>query len=326
MRDRYAMITVDTEALPKRASDDHVNRLIWGRFPKGTAGVAEMCKIGDEFGVKHVFFTDLCGAYSRLDELKEVVHWLDEQGQDVQLHTHPEYLPDSFWKEHGLSNRPQYMNQYTEQARAEFVFKHFAGLMSEVTGKPVLAHRAGSFRWNADTIRALKAVGIPLSFNNSVCAVHNNQCIYSKPTNNPFVWSNGVIEVPMTEKRILGKVGKPEWWARLTYPESSYFRFRPWWGQLLLNTLSGNPSFAVFLLHSWSLLFWDENGLGEYRDDSRMEGYRKLLARLTKDYDVITTAEFLDLKARGKIVVPDTVDLSLAELQAEPDNKIQKKA
>ncbi|MBX7033081.1 polysaccharide deacetylase, partial [Alcaligenes faecalis] len=254
MRDRYAMITVDTEALPKRASDDHVNRLIWGRFPKGTAGVAEMCKIGDEFGVKHVFFTDLCGAYSRLDELKEVVHWLDEQGQDVQLHTHPEYLPDSFWKEHGLSNRPQYMNQYTEQARAEFVFKHFAGLMSEVTGKPVLAHRAGSFRWNADTIRALKAVGIPLSFNNSVCAVHNNQCIYSKPTNNPFVWSNGVIEVPMTEKRILGKVGKPEWWARLTYPESSYFRFRPWWGQLLLNTLSGNPSFAVFLLHSWSLL------------------------------------------------------------------------
>lgn len=326
MRDRYAMITVDTEALPKRASDDHVNRLIWGRFPKGTAGVAEMCKIGDEFGVKHVFFTDLCGAYSRLDELKEVVRWLDEQGQDVQLHTHPEYLPDSFWKEHGLSNRPQYMNQYTEQARAEFVFKHFAGLMSEVTGKQVLAHRAGSFRWNADTIRALKAVGIPLSFNNSVCAVHNKQCIYSKPTNNPFVWSNGVIEVPMTEKRILGKVGKPEWWARLTYPESSYFRFRPWWGQLLLNTLSGNPSFAVFLLHSWSLLFWDENGLGEYRDDSRMEGYRKLLARLTKDYDVITTAEFLDLKARGKIVVPDTVDLSLAELQAEPDNKIQKKA
>jgi hypothetical protein len=254
------------------------------------------------------------------------VRWLDEQGQDVQLHTHPEYLPDSFWKEHGLSNRPQYMNQYTEQARAEFVFKHFAGLMSEVTGKPVLAHRAGSFRWNADTIRALEAVGIPLSFNNSVCAVHNKQCIYSKPTNNPFVWSNGVIEVPMTEKRILGKVGKPEWWARLTYPESSYFRFRPWWGQLLLNTLSGNPSFAVFLLHSWSLLFWDENGLGEYRDDSRMEGYRKLLARLTKDYDVITTAEFLDLKARGKIVVPDTVDLSLAELQAEPDNKIQKKA
>jgi hypothetical protein len=128
----------------------------------------------------------------------------------------------------------------------------------------------------------------------------------------------------MTEKRILGKLGKPDWWVRLTYPESRYFRFRPWWGNLLLNAVSGNPSFAVFLLHSWSLLYWDENGLGEYRDDRRLEGYRKMLSRLTKDYDVITTAEFLDLHARGKISTPQSVDLSLA--QYTPPPKKNKKA
>jgi hypothetical protein len=314
MPNRYALITVDTEALPKRASDDHVRRLMWGEHDNGTAGIREMCAIGDEFGAKHVFFVDLCGAYTRLDESLEVVRWLDAGGQDVQLHTHPEYLPKEFWSEHGLERKPEYMNQYKDDARAEFVLRHFGDLISGVTGKPIQAFRAGSFRWNASTIRALKSVGIPLSFNNSMCAVYAKQSLHAEATNVPYVWSNGIVEVPMTEKRILPKIGKDEWWARLTYPESSYFRFRPWWGKLLLNTLSGSPDFSVFLLHSWSLLYWDEKGYGSFRDDRRTEGYRKLMSQLTKNYDVITTSEFLDLYARGKISASQTVDLSRAEL------------
>lgn len=316
MKDRYALITVDTEALPKRASQDHVNRLMWGRHEKGTAGIGEMCAIGDEFNAKHVFFVDLCGAYASLDETREVVRWLDAQGQDVQLHTHPEYLPASFWKDHGLAPLPQYMNQYADDGRAEFIIRHFGQMISDVTGKGLRAFRAGSFRWNASSIRALKSANIPLSFNNSMCAVHAGQCSFSEATNQPYAWSNGIIEVPTTEKKILPKVGKDEWWARLTYPESSYFKFRPWWGKLLLDAFSGSPSFAVFLLHSWSLLYWDENGYGSYRDDQRLEGYRKLMARLTKDYDVITTEDFLDLHARGKIKTTHDVDLALAELDA----------
>jgi len=312
-KNRYAMLTVDTEALPRRASEDHVTRLMWGRHEKGQAGIAEIASIGDEFGVKHVYFVDVCGAYSRLDETREVMRWLDAAGQDVQLHTHPEYLPASFWEEHGLPCKPEYMNRYTDDARAEFVIKHFANVLMQATGKPALAHRAGSFRWNACTIRALKAAGIRLSFNNTMNSVCVGQCIYSEPTNLPFLWSNGVVEVPTTEKKILPKVGKAEWWARLTYPESPYFYFNPWWGKLLFNVISGNPDFAVFLLHSWSLLYWDENNYATYRDDRRVEGYRKLLSRLSKDYDVITTAEFLDLHARGKIKTTHTVDLALAE-------------
>lgn len=315
MRNRYALVTVDTEALPKRAAWDHVKRLIWGQHEGGTAGVREMCSIGSEFSVRHVFFVDQCGAYAYLDETREVVRWLDAAGQDVQLHTHPEYLPKSFWIERGMEPYPEYMNKYTNSARAEFVIQHFGDLISSVTGKAILAHRAGSFRWNACTITALRAASIPLSFNNSMCAVHAGQCIYSEPTNVPYVWSNGVIEVPTTEKKVLSRIGKDDWWARLTYPESSYFRFRPWWGKLLLDTFSGSPPFSVFLLHSWSLLYWDENGHATYRDDHRLEGYRKLLARLTKDYDVITTADFLDLHRRGKIKTTHTVDLSLAELK-----------
>lgn len=316
MSDRYALLTVDTEALPKRAIDNHVERLVWGRHSRGVAGIAEMCAIGSEFCAPHVFFVDLCGAYPQLNEMQKVVRWLDLAGQDVQLHTHPEYLPESFWREYGLDISPRYMNQYSEDSRSEFVIRHFGQAISRITGKPILAHRAGSFRWNGAAIRALKSTNIPLSFNNSMCAVHAGQCVFSEPTNQPYMWSNGVIEVPTTEKKILPKVGKDEWWARLTYPESSYFRFNPWWGKFLLDAFSGSPSFSVFLLHSWSLLYWDENGHATYKDDKRLEGYRKLLSRLTKDYDVITTADFLDLHARGKIKTTHTVDLSQAEFKA----------
>lgn len=308
-KNRYALLTVDTEALPRRAGQDHVKRLMWGQQENGKAGIAEMAQLGDEFGAKHIFFVDMCGAYAHLDEVLEVVRWLDAAGQDVQLHTHPEYLPAAFWQEHAMPAKPRFMNQYTDDAHAAFVIKHFAGLIEGVTGKPILGHRAGSFRWNASTIRALKAANIPLSFNNSMTALGNGQCVYSEPTNNPFCWSNGIIEVPMTEKMI----AKKDWYARLTYPESVYFHFRPWWGRLLFNAISGSPDLAVFLLHSWSLLHWDENGHAMYKDDQRLEGYRKLLARLTKDYDVITSAEFLELHAQGKIRTTHEMDLALAE-------------
>jgi hypothetical protein len=311
---RYAILTVDTEALPKRATDNHVDKLIWGRHPKGTAGVKELCSIGDEFGIKHVFFVDMCGAYNHLTEMAEVVRWLDVVGQDVQLHAHPEYLPDEFWVEFGLERRPYYMNQYPDDSRASFIITHFRDLISSLTGKPIRAFRAGSFRWNAGTIRALEAADIPLSFNNSVVALQAGQCPFSVPTNRPFEWSNGILEIPATERRILPLFGSNEWWARLRYPESKFYKFRPWWGPLTFNLVSGTPEFAVFLLHSWSLLNWDEEGHGTYQSEAPLEGYRQLLKKLSKDYDVITTTQVLELRSLGKLPLGQPMDLKLAEM------------
>lgn len=312
---RYAMVTVDTEALPRRALRNHVKHLVWGEHLQGSAGIREMCSIGDEFRAKHVFFVDLCGAYAYLEEILGVVQWLDSVGQDVQLHAHPEVLPKHFWSAHGLSSDPTLMNEYDDDRRSEFVLRHFGMQIAKRIGKDILAFRAGSFRWNACTIRALKTTNIPLSFNNSMRAFTAGQCVYSEPTNQPYAWSNGVIEIPLTEKRIPARPGGTESWASLTYPESSNFPFplerRSFFGKII----DGGCTFSVFLLHSWSLLYWDENGHATYRDDQRLEGYRRLLARITKDYDVITTRDFLDLYARGKIRPTHTVRVDSAELR-----------
>ncbi|HNI68002.1 MAG TPA: hypothetical protein PKV55_08180 [Nitrospira sp.] len=292
-----------------------MNRLIWGKHERGTAGISEMCAIGDEFGVKHVFFVDMCGAYRYPEEMRQVVCWLDQRGQDVQLHTHPEVLPKSFWTDNGVEYRPEDMNDYSNDAWAEFVISHFSKLISDVTGKDILAYRAGSFRWNACSIRALKAVNIPMSFNNSMRAYREGRCVFSEPTNLPYAWSNGMIEVPVTEKRMPIQPGGRECWTSLTYPEAAYFPFQPERASVISRIFGRGLTFCVFLIHSWSLLSWDENGHATYRDDQRLEGYRKLLARLACDYDIITTRDFLDLYARGKITLSQTVDISKADLK-----------
>ena len=204
------------------------------------------------------------------------------------------------------------MNQYADD-KDDFVIGYFGNMVTEVTGKPLRAFRAGSFRWNAGSIRALARHNIPLSFNNSMCAVRNEQCLHSLPTNLPFKWSNGIIEIPMSEKKILPQL-EQDWWARLQYPQSKFFRYRPWWASFLPGSVSHQSPLLVFLLHSWSLLYWDENGHGVYKDDVRIEGYRKLLKQLSKDYDIITTAELLDLIKRGEIPLNHMEDLNGAEL------------
>lgn len=310
-KNRYALVSVDTEALPKRAPSDHLNRLIWGKHENGRAGVREMCAVADEFCCKLVFFVDACGAYFYGEAFNEVVRWLDAAGHDVQLHTHSEYLPEEFWKTHGFAYRPRFLNQY-DIKKATFTISLFGKVISDLTGKPLNAFRAGSFRWNANTIRALREANIPLSFNNSMPALLNGQCTFSKPGNQPFRWSNGVLEVPVTERRFLPLFGK-SWWGRLQFPVSNHFRNPPW--RVLRPYASDDASLLVLLMHSWSLLQWDSQGYGVYRNDKRIEDFRKLMRRLTLDYDVITTGEFLDLVSRGKISVRSAVDLALAEIK-----------
>lgn len=314
-KNRYALFTVDTEALPNRASSDHVKRLIWGEHEGGTAGVREMCAIGDEFGAKHIFFVDMCGAYAERDKVREVMAWLDKAGHDVQLHVHPEYLPDAFWKGTSFKVEPRRLNDYADEdeAKEEFLLSHFSAEITAVTGKPIRAFRAGSFRWNATTLRTLAKLDIPLSSNNTTAARNIGQCPYSVPSNLPFLWTNGIIEIPITEKNILPKVGRALW-ARFQYPLSRFVKYRPWWTSFLPYSVSPRDSFLVCLIHSWSLLYWDENGYGVYKDDQRIEGYRKLLKQLSQDYDIITTAELLDLIRAGKIVPTHTEDLALAEI------------
>jgi hypothetical protein len=308
MSSKYLLVTIDTEALPKRAESDHIHRLIWGQFANGSAGIRQLVEIANDNSVQFVYFVDLCAAHSHMSEMQHVVTWLDQHKQDVQLHMHPEYLPESFWTHYGFTYRPRFLNQY-DLKKATFSIQYFSQLLSKMTGKKVNAFRAGSFRWNKHTIEALKENDIPLSFNNSMKAFQSNKSSYGQDTNNPFVWSNHVIEIPVTEKKYFFFKNKL-WFSRFSYPLQGWFGSKAW--RVCGRYIRQQNIVNVLLLHSWSFLDWDTKGFAYFKNDKKISDFKKILKQLVKDYDVITTNDLLDLIQQNRIQVSDQVSLNLA--------------
>ncbi|WP_405350706.1 hypothetical protein [Ruminobacter amylophilus] len=318
---RYCILTNDTEALPNRATEDHVNRLMLGQFKEGKAGVQEMASIASEFNGKITFFVDLCGAYDRKDEILEVVKWLDTHGQDVELHLHPEYLPDSFWEKEGFSRNPRFLNMYQEgdKEKLKFIFTKFAGDLESVLNRKINAYRAGSFRWNSLTLEMLKDLDIPMAFNNTVASRVLGQCPYAIPYQKPFRWSNGIIEVPVTEKNFFSRF-RDNWWVRFQYPLCSLVKYRSSLGSIIPYSVSPKDEFLVCLMHSWSFLYRDKEGFQYYKDDRLQEGFRTMLKKMSQDFDIIDSRDLKYLIDSGKFQIERTEDVSKAVYV--PDNII----
>ena len=144
-----------------------------------------------------------------------------------------------------------------------------------------------------------------------MCAVANGQCPFSLPTNLPYRWSNGLIEIPVSEKHIFPFL-KNNWWARLQYPQSKYYRFRPETLSFLPGSVRPQENFLVFLLHSWSFLYRDENGFEVYQENRWLEKYREFLRILSRECEIITCSELLDLINEGKIKISHTEPIASA--------------
>ena len=301
----YLMLTVDTEALPNRAIDNHVDRQMLGIHENGTAGVKDMASITSEFGGSMVFFIDICGALNEKNKVLEIARWLEQHGQDVELHLHPEYLPKEYWNNIELTSNG--ILYYSD--KEFFLLKTFSDELANAIGRKILAFRAGSFRWNSVTLETLKKLDIPMSFNNTQAAMALGQCPYSSPMQRPFKWSNGIIEVPVTEKNFFPKFSD-NWWVRFQYPLCSLVRYRPRWCSFIPYSISPKDNFVVCLMHSWSFLYRDENGIEYYKDDKRMEGFRRMLKSMSKDFDIIDSKNLLDLINTGKIDISHTEDIS----------------
>lgn len=310
---RYLLITNDTEALPNRATEDHVRRLMWGEHDNGVAGVREMTSIVKEFNGKITFFIDMCGALDRKTEVLDVARWLDENGQDVELHLHPEYLPQDYWSNLGFRSKPVWINQYEEvdRDRLRHLIKTFSGELEAVISRKVNAYRSGSFRWNSMTLEVLKECGIPLSFNNTQASQAIGQCPYAAQMQKPFRWSNGIIEVPVTERNFLSST-RNDWWVRYQYPLCSLVRYRSWPLSLIPYSVSSRDEFLVCLMHSWSFLYRDPSGYEYYRDDDRKEEFRIMLKKMSRDFDLIDSRDLKDLIDTGKIQIDHTEDVSKA--------------
>lgn len=136
-------------------------RYVYGRSKAGEYALPKTLQILKRHGLRAVFFVEpLFAARFGVRHLRTIVSMIQEFGQDVQLHLHPEWcdeirpapLP-------GNRGKRQHLRYYSAREQATLIALG-QQLLRESGAPRVVAFRAGSFAANADTFRALAMCGI----------------------------------------------------------------------------------------------------------------------------------------------------------------------
>ena len=144
------LITIDVESTESLPLPDQVDAICDNRGACGLMHIVNMLK---ERGFAATFFLDVY-EYKAWGEgnLRNIALKLQAAGQDVALHTHPQWAYDPA--------RPNmYSYSFEDQNR---IIADGVRLLRSWTGLPVVAHRAGAYSANKDTIAALARNGILL--------------------------------------------------------------------------------------------------------------------------------------------------------------------
>ncbi|MDB5668757.1 MAG: polysaccharide deacetylase [Alphaproteobacteria bacterium] len=147
------LLTVDTELVWRH----HEAALSWQdnfarSYEAAGVGVPYQLRLLADHGLKACFFVDPMPALVHgLEPVRRMVEPILEAGQEVQLHLHP------FWARHGEAFRE--LNEY-EGGEQQALIEQARDLLVAAGAPAPIAFRAGSYAANADTLRALAALGI----------------------------------------------------------------------------------------------------------------------------------------------------------------------
>lgn len=194
--------TVDTEGVHGR---DPFRQMVLGEIAgtSETWGVYRLADVFSRHSVAATFFADVFEASLWGEHALRDVCWrLSDRGFDVQLHTHPAWRDDphdfDWLREHKrtksyLAQSKDFMAKLTPEEQAA-VLRHGMDLLEAWTGKRPVAHRSGGYSINADTVEALRLVGISLDSSMHWGHAHS-EIAWSR---NAVVERDGLIEVPVT--------------------------------------------------------------------------------------------------------------------------------
>ncbi len=136
-------------------------RYVYGRSPKGEYALPATLAILARHGLRAVFFVEpLFSARFGERYLAEIVQMIEREGQDVQLHLHPEWTDEiSPPPISDVSRKRQHLTHYSVEEQTTLLGLGL-GLLRAQTRSDVFAFRAGSYGANLDTYRALARCGL----------------------------------------------------------------------------------------------------------------------------------------------------------------------
>ncbi len=259
-------------------------KYIHGPTANGSFGLPYQIDVLKSHGLTGVFFVEpLFSTRFGHQPLAEIVGLLDQGGQEVQLHLHTEWVDEA--KEPLLKSalgKRQHLNLFTLEEQTILIG---AGLnLLKNAGAPhANAFRAGSFAFNADTLKALSANRIPFdsSYNASLFGLDSG-VMPGIAVVEP-IECDGVYEYPMA---VFNDGTGSLRHAQLT--ACSYGEME----QLLWQALESDRRSFVILSHSFELLNLARNR----PDDVVVNRFRKLCTFLEKNRDSFNVRGFQGLE------------------------------
>lgn len=136
-------------------------RYVYGANERDGFALPMTLKILAEHGLAAVFFVEhLFSARFGADKLKTIVHLIQDAGQEVQLHLHPEWCDEADVLP-GSRNAPKRPHLWQFSLRdQEALIKIGMEMLRSAGVQEMQAFRAGSFGANLNTLRALSGVGL----------------------------------------------------------------------------------------------------------------------------------------------------------------------
>ena len=178
----YVLFTIDVES----ASTGNPERDVWCRDDDGEHGIGRMMDIFDAHGVEGTFFVNVYEAEKHgYDTWEAICKTIHQRGHDVELHTHPKPM-------FGV-----YGMQDADLDKEVEILTRGKELIKQWTGQDVVAHRAGAYAADLNTVKACGQTGIPLEFS---LTITGSTCKLGKLglTENAPVLAEGVLCVPVT--------------------------------------------------------------------------------------------------------------------------------
>lgn len=141
------ILTVDVETRTHGDSSQDISGAIPGHA--GNFGVERIMDLLEEQQARGTFFLNVYEIAKRgEDVVRSAARLIHERGHDLELHTHPRPM----FRFYGMSQA-----SFDEQ---KAILEKGIALLEGWTGKKVVAHRAGAFAANTDTVRAVAAAGL----------------------------------------------------------------------------------------------------------------------------------------------------------------------
>jgi len=179
------IVTIDVESTASLPLPNQVDASCEEKVPCGLMHIVDMLK---ERGFAGTFFLNVYEYKAwGASNLRNIALKLQAAGQDVGLHTHPQWAydparPDMYSYSAGDQNR---------------IIADGVRLLKAWTGLPVVAHRAGDYSANKDTVEALTRNGIVLDSSLFRGHPHSKLDALALPSNLPSKIGQ-VVEVPVT--------------------------------------------------------------------------------------------------------------------------------